>query len=193
DVGANIGFLTLQFANRCKKGIVYAFEPDSETFYKLTQNVNLNKFGNIQLFHTAIGSKSGTGELYRMYESNPGANRILSQKPAVSVRSETVRITTLDEYDSKGCFKTVDLIKIDVEGFELFVLEGARNLILQRRPILFIELVDQNLKLQSCSGQSVIDYLAELNYLIFDAKTMKPLEESDNYYTDILCYPSKSS
>jgi hypothetical protein len=99
----------------------------------------------------------------------------------------------LDEYDSKGCFKTVDLIKIDVEGFELFVLEGARNLILQRRPILFIELVDQNLKLQSCSGQSVIDYLAELNYLIFDAKTMKPLEESDNYYTDILCYPSKSS
>lgn len=193
DVGANIGYLTLQFATRCKKGAVYAFEPDSETFYKLTQNVNLNKFGNIQLFHTALGSATGTGELYRIYESNPGANRILSQKPAASVPSETVPIATLDEYDSKGSFKAVDLIKIDVEGFELFVLEGARNLILKRKPILFIELVDQNLKLQGCSGHSVIDYLVKLDYVIFDAKTMKPLEESDNYYTDILCYPEKTN
>lgn len=193
DVGANIGFLTLNFATRCPEGKTYSFEPDSETFSKLKMNVALNRLNNVRLFHTAIGSKAGTGQLYKLYQSNPGANRILPHEHGPAVPSERVEISSLDDLDSEGCFGSVDLIKIDVEGFELFVLEGAHKLISRCKPVLFIELVDQNLKLQGCSSTSVLDYITRLDYLILDAKTMRPLGRSEDYYTDILCFPHSNS
>lgn len=189
DVGANIGFLTLNFATRCREGKTYSFEPDSETFLKLKVNVTLNQLKNVRLFRTAIGSRAGEGQLYKLYQSNPGANRILTHGPEVAVPSETVEISSLDDLDSQGCFGSVEFIKIDVEGFELFVLEGARKLISRCKPVLFIELVDQNLKLQGCSSTSLLGYIMRLGYLILDARTMKPLEKSEEYYTDILCFP----
>ena len=192
DVGANIGLLSLTFASRCPQGIIYSFEPDSETFQKLYQNVNLNSFNNIKLFRQAIGARKTTGKLYKLYASNPGANRILQDKPAVSVPSELVEIDTLDQYDQLGYFSGVDLIKIDVEGFELFVLEGARDLINRWTPILFVELVEQNLKQQGCSANSLLQYVRQLGYVILDAKTMHPLKSSDHYYTDIICFPQST-
>ena len=192
DAGANIGYLTLQFARRCGEGIVYAFEPDSETYAKISKNVLLNGFANIELFHTALGARDGSGQLYRLYENNPGANRILPGKQSNFVSSETVKITTLDEYYDRGTFQRADLIKIDVEGFELFVLQGARKLISHWKPLLFIELVDQNLETHGCYAQAVIGYLADMGYTILDARNMRPLEPSDRYYTDIFCVPKSS-
>ena len=124
-----------------------------------------------------------------MYESNPGANRILPAKPSMCVPSEIVEVASLDDFDSRGCFAKIDLIKIDVEGYELFALEGGRNLIARCQPILFVELVDQNLRLQGCTSASVIELLVQMNYLTVDAKTMKPLLPSREYYTDVLCFP----
>jgi FkbM family methyltransferase len=193
DVGANIGFLTLNFARLASKGMVYSFEPDSETFSKLRKNVSLNDFRNVRLSRIALGSRAGTGELYKMYESNPGANRILSAKPVSPVRSELVEITTLDHLDSRESFREIDLIKVDVEGYELFVLQGGYRLIKRCKPILFVELVDQNLKVHRCSSASVLQYLAQFDYLILDARTMKPLADSDAYYTDIFCFPGGKS
>ena len=193
DAGANIGYLTLNLARLSPKGVVYSFEPDSETFSKLAKNVSLNDFKNIRLFRTALGTRAGKGDLYRMYESNPGANRILPVKPRLAVRSETVEITSLDNLDSRECFREIDLIKVDVEGYELFVLEGTCNLIRRYKPILFVELVDQNLKVQGCSSASVLQYLGQFDYLILDARTMKPLTDSDSYYTDIICFPGGKS
>lgn len=189
DVGANIGYLSLNFAMRCPQGIVYAFEPDSETFRKLSENVQLNSFNNIHVFKTAVGAHTGTGELYKIYESNPGANRILHDRPPGHALSETVSIATLDDYDTQERFGDVSLIKIDVEGFELFVLQGARNLIKRCKPILFVELVDQNLLLQGCSGDAILKYVEELGYRVLDGKTMGPLARTGNYYTDIVCFP----
>ena len=189
DAGANIGFLTLQFAKRCPQGTVYSLEPDSETFSRLTRNVNANGFKNIKLFRTAVGLRAGTAELFKMYESNPGANRILPAKPAIAVPSEIIEVVSLDELDSRGSFTKVDLIKIDVEGYEMFVLEGARNLIARCQPILFVELVDQNLRLQGCTSASVIEFFRQMNYLTLDARTMKTLMPSREHYTDVICFP----
>jgi hypothetical protein len=53
--------------------------------------------------------------------------------------------------------------------------------------------VDQNLKVHRCSSASVLQYLAQFDYLILDARTMKPLADSDAYYTDIFCFPGGKS
>lgn len=191
DVGANIGYLTLQFAARCRSGRVYAFEPDSDTFSKLKQNVGLNEFNNIELFHTALGAFHSKAQLFKLYESNPGANRILSHNPDRSVGSETVEIQALDSFESR--LEIVHLIKIDVEGFELFVLQGAARIINRFRPILFVELIDINLEQQGCRGRQVIDWLKAIDYIILDGRTMKPLETSEQYYTDIICFPDSTT
>jgi FkbM family methyltransferase len=189
DVGANIGFLSLNFAVRCPDGMIHSFEPDSDTFYKLRENVRLNGFQNVSVYKKALGSVRATGELYKIYANNPGANRILSAKPPAVIPSEKVEISTLDETDQELGFVRLDLLKIDVEGFELFVIKGGRNLILKRRPILFVELIDQNLAQQGCTAQSMIDYIQQLGYSIVDAQSMSPLTPSENYYTDIICFP----
>jgi FkbM family methyltransferase len=189
DVGANIGFLSLNFAVRCPAGMIYAFEPDSDTFQKLGENVRLNNIDNIRVYKKALGSEPGTGELYKMYRSNPGANRILSGKPPAVIPSEKVEISTLDEMDRERPFAGVRLLKIDVEGFELFVIRGGRNLILKWKPILFVKLVDQNLAQQGCSAQALISYILQMGYSIVDAQSMAALIPSDNYYTDIICFP----
>jgi len=189
DAGANIGFLSLYFAKECINGFVYSFEPDSDSFDSLQKSVNRNEFKNIKLFKTALGAEAGTAELFKVYVNNPGANRILSQKPDKETKSEIVEIATLDSFYQKEIFKKIDLIKIDVEGFELFVLRGARQLIDKWKPILFIELADVNLKQQNCSAVEVIEFVEGLGYHVLDAQTMLPIErKTTEYYTDIVCF-----
>ena len=189
DAGANIGFLSLYFAKECTNGFVYSFEPDSESFDFLQKSVNQNGFKNIKLFKTALGAEASTAELFKVYANNPGANRILAQKPDKETKSEIVEVATLDSFYQKQIFKKIDLIKIDVEGFELFVLRGAKQLVDKWKPILFIELADINLKQQNCTAVEVIDLVEELGYNILDAKTMLPIERKVmEYYTDIICF-----
>ncbi|HEY8937846.1 MAG TPA: FkbM family methyltransferase, partial [Cyclobacteriaceae bacterium] len=165
------------------------FEPDSDSFDSLQKSVNRNEFKNIKLFKTALGAEAGTAELFKVYVNNPGANRILSQKPDKETKSEIVEIATLDSFYQKEIFKKIDLIKIDVEGFELFVLRGARQLIDKWKPILFIELADVNLKQQNCSAVEVIEFVEGLGYHVLDAQTMLPIErKTTEYYTDIVCF-----
>jgi len=194
DAGANIGYLTLQFAIRGRARWVHAFEPDSETFHKLARNVALNRPCPVSLHRVALGSREGEAELYRLYRHNPGTNRILTRKPESSLSSETVPVITLDSLDEKGLFEEgIDLIKIDVEGFERFVLEGAEQVIRKYRPVLFVELVDDNLIMQGVSGQSVVDLIRNFGYDVLDAKTMKPLVDADRYATDVYCLPDRHS
>jgi FkbM family methyltransferase len=190
EAGANIGYLSLNFAKRCPDGNVFCFEPDSENFRNLEENVRLNKFNNVTLFKNALGHSSYEAEIFRLYESNPGANRILSKGQIQNVESEMVMVRSLDEIDSHDPFPKIDLIKIDVEGFELFVLQGASSLISKWRPILFVELAEENLKLQGVTSLNLLEYLERLDYKIVDASTMKePDRGIENHHTDIFCFP----
>ncbi len=191
DIGANIGYQSLMFAKLCPDGKVYSFEPDSQNFEVLKKNILLNSFKNIVIFKKALGAKNGTVTLYKYAFWNPGMNRILTEKPSVEHKSEPLTIVTLDEIIDNEQIEKVDLIKIDVEGFEKFVLEGAQNTIKKWSPILFIELVESNLKQQGLSCESLIEYIKNMGYLIFDAQTMLPIEAlKEKYNTDMLCFKS---
>jgi FkbM family methyltransferase len=188
DGGANIGFLSLNFAQTCFKGFVYSFEPDSENFNALERNVNCNNFKNIRLFKKALGKEPGSAQLYKMYTSNPGANRILPTKPPREIISESIEIITLDGLFTQKIFERVDLLKLDIEGFELFALQGAREIINHWKPLLFIELAEANLRVQNCTAIGLIEYIESLGYHVWDARTMQPIDKSFNdHHTDIIC------
>jgi FkbM family methyltransferase len=188
DAGANMGHLTLKFAKNCPLGQVFSFEPDSDNFTSLCENVNLNHLDNIQLFQTALSDKSGKAQLYKLFPNNPGANRILSNEPDIPTASEMVRVSTIDEFFKQNIFGSIDLIKIDVEGFELFVIKGAAELIKKCKPTLFVELSAINLMQQNCKPSDLIDYIQNLNYHVLNAKDMKAIDKFfDGHQTDIIC------
>ena len=160
DVGANVGTYSL-LATTVEGVTAVAFEPSSVTFRRAVGNVALNGLQDrISVRQEAVGSSCGEVVL----SVGLGAcNKVLGPATGVIEAGETVRIVTLDEVFGAGAPR-VGLVKIDVEGGELDVLEGARDLIERDQPALIIEVNDP---------ERVGAYLREFGYspYVYDVET----------------------
>ncbi len=126
DVGAYLGYWTVGFAKRLgKNGRVFSFEPDPKNFRALTSLVALNNVKRrVTLFNTPLDAK----QCVRYF--NCGNNDLCKIDIFKSVGDINVKTDTLDNIFKK---QYVDIIKIDVEGFEESVLRGGRGLLLDER------------------------------------------------------------
>jgi len=126
DVGANIGQSAEAFRRFFPESTVYCFEPVSATYQILVDNLGGNK--HVKSFHCALGEETRTQTMY--FQEDPQWNSLASSvnKPrAESERGETVQVITLDGFLSDHGINTIDLLKIDTEGYELAVLKGAKR------------------------------------------------------------------
>jgi FkbM family methyltransferase len=130
DVGANIGYYTILLAKNAKT--VMGIEPEEKTFEILTKNCEGLK--NVRLIRAAAGSKDGEAELVRS-EENYGDNRINPSKSPFD-KGDLVQCIRLDNLIKER----VDLMKIDVQGWESEVIEGAKKVIEKYKPTIFFEL-----------------------------------------------------
>jgi FkbM family methyltransferase len=127
DVGANIGFFTLLAAKLVgDKGLVLSFEPEPTAFSLLTQSVERNGFSNVRLFQKCISSVDGQEQLHLSVTRNKGLHSIARDLGGPSLVVESARLDTIASTLGIG---SIDLLKIDVEGAEPEVLEGAVGLI----------------------------------------------------------------
>lgn len=152
DVGANMGALTLPIARM--GAIVYAFEPQRMMFQLLCANMAINSIVNVFAFNEAIGATEGEVfpmELDPTVEQNFGG---LSLDMPSKVRSIAIRQRTIDSLK----LASVKVIKVDVEGMERDVLEGAYETIRSCRPVLYVE----NDRLEK--SQALMEYLSLLGY-----------------------------
>ena len=122
DIGAWWGPWSLYWQTRSEK--IEIFEPNKTILPMLEHN--LSKFDNCTIHRTALGDKKG--KVSMAYDSHSGTNHITSLDGDIT-------LNTLDSYN----FNAVDVIKIDVEGYEIAVLQGAKRTILQQKPMLQIE------------------------------------------------------
>lgn len=127
DVGAHVGFWAKDMADQFDK--VYCFEPSPETFGCLAKN--LANYDNVELSCVAIGDKQDRCIIRRDHDR---ANNSGSEYVTKAIDGP-VRMVSLDKLDIPGC----DFLKIDVEGFELAVLRGAKKLISRFRPVISME------------------------------------------------------
>jgi FkbM family methyltransferase len=140
DVGANIGFESLYFAKKYPANLVYSYEPTSIPFNCLSKSKDLNGLENLKIFKLGVGEKSGmvtihaaTNETYNKGLASIESNFDLDD----TFTKETIDIITLDEHVTENM--PVSLIKIDVQGYEIKVLEGAITLIEKDRPVIIYE------------------------------------------------------
>lgn len=136
DVGANIGPISLALSKICSSGRVYSFEPGDKLFDYLTHNTKSNQISNIEPVQLALTNYEG--EISFSYTEKFGGGSFTSNQ----VREgsvETVECSTLDYFLSANQIERLDLIKIDVEGSELRVLEGSKETIRSLKPDLIVE------------------------------------------------------
>lgn len=126
DVGANIGYFTALAAKVLgPSGKVIAFEPDPYNFSLLTRNVSQNLFSNVLLKNCALGSAAGQSELF-FSDSNFGDHRLCPDGTDAR-QSTTIRVEPLDSA-LDGCgISHIDVLKMDVQGYELEVVRGAKK------------------------------------------------------------------
>lgn len=137
DIGANIGNHTLVMSRHARQ--VLAFEPQPEVFQILSRNIEANGITNVRAHPVGLSDCNDSLVLYTNLEGNSGGSTFNpKRRPGhhLKVRSE-VRIG--DEFLASQGVDRVDLIKIDVEGYELEVLKGLAKTIREHQPIVVIE------------------------------------------------------
>ena len=160
DIGANIGYHSLFFSKHVKNK-VYAFEPHPQVFNVLKNNIKLNNIENINIINKCVGDKVETvfmSKLNFLNESNHGDIHILNNKSDYQIES-----IKLDDYK----FSDIDLIKIDVQGYELMVLNGSIQTILNNKPIIIIEIEQHQLHLTHTKSQEIINFFNNNEYEVY--------------------------
>jgi FkbM family methyltransferase len=186
DIGTNNGAVLMQLCQKVNNGFVYGFEPDPTNFVRCQTNVALNDLKNLRVNNIGLGKEAGRLSLVVVDETNMGMNKISSD---FSSADSGVIINTVDNFIAENAITRVDLVKIDTEGFELNVLLGAAELLRNMKPILFIELDDNNLKDQKQSAKQLISYLEGYQYRIERADTgasITSLQDFTNCHFDII-------
>ena len=181
DVGAYIGDTIEQFKSSFPESYIHAFEPFDESF-----SVLKNRFQKTdKLFFNNVAVKNHSSLNANMYitqnkgsssllEPTKDANEFWEGNPLSTQKEVKVETTTIDNYCQKHNIETIDILKIDVQGSELKVLQGA-SLMLQKRRVklIFTEIsIAPNYKGQSEIDQ-VIKFLRENKYKIFNFFKMK--------------------
>lgn len=182
DVGANIGYVTLLLSRMVgEEGAVYSIEPVPETFDLLSRNVSKLNLTNVRLVNSAVSSHAGKAVMTIPRYASGGENfyesHLTDTHKQDDERTVEVSLVTLDEVLA-DVIDRIAFVKIDVEGHELSVLQGARRLVEASRPAFVIEIAD-NPNTPGARTQQVFAWMKNLGYqpFIYREGKLLPWEE----------------
>jgi FkbM family methyltransferase len=164
DIGANVGYFTLVAATALNhRGRIIAFEPGQNAYARLSENLALNPYRNIQTFPVAVTDREGEAVLHLAGDiADSSAN--LYQAAQAQAGQEVCRTVGLDHFLREENLPTPDLIKLDAEGAELAVLQGARGLLADSPPLWLMEMEEKNLVAAGASKAAVAHFLTGYGY-----------------------------
>jgi FkbM family methyltransferase len=180
DVGANIGAHTLHLANLVgPKGRVLAFEPTDFAFRKLRRNIDLNLSltSRVDAFRYFLTANDGAGVPKAIYSSWPLAVEagLHAKHLGREMQTESAQARSLDSVLSESADRKVQLVKLDVDGFECEVLRGATSILRDARPIFVLELAPYVLEERGASLDQLLSYFIPNGYHFYDERTQRRL------------------
>jgi FkbM family methyltransferase len=166
DVGANLGFVSLHAARRVgPEGRVIAFEPQSACCARIARNIDLNHIKHIEVHNIGLSDRTGVLTLklpagvsalatFAWDEAVDGTKASEMTEVPISVGDDAVREQIIGNL----------MIKVDVEGYELFVLRGFDETIRRYRPPMFIEMQPLTLRRAGVSTSDIFEFFHKRNY-----------------------------
>lgn len=168
DVGAQIGYLTLMSKLARKEVTVWSFEPEKVNALKLRENLSINNFDMTHVVEKAVSNVSGSIRLYLSKDHNAGTHSTIPNASTIDVtRFVDLPAIRLDDFAKEQGISKLALIKIDVEGGELEVIEGAREVLRTLQPVVIAELSDAIQESRGSTTQEFKRILLDLGYLPF--------------------------
>ncbi|MBI1884963.1 MAG: FkbM family methyltransferase [Chloroflexi bacterium] len=193
DAGAHVGYFTLLAASLVgRAGRVFAFEPEPGNFALLARNVEANGYRNVVCCQQALSDRPGRGELFLGRYSI--THSLAGHSAGDGGRSVPVETTTLDDFLSRRGWPSVEVVKMDVEGWEPFALAGATRL-LERCPglKLVVEFTPSLILKAGVDPAAFLQGLRDLGFeirAIDDERGLMPLEMSPpqrRHGSNLLC------
>jgi FkbM family methyltransferase len=177
DIGANIGYYSLLAARRVgQAGKVYAFEPAPENYAMLVKNMEFNRYRNIIAVQKAVSNRNGVARFFIDAEY-PMQHRFQNSKD----EEDTIEVSviTLDNFFKDKGYK-VDLIKMDIEGAEMFVLEGMQKVLNENKNlVIFSEFNPRLLKKLGVHPEDFLHKLAENGFRMYE------IDEQNRVISDV--------
>jgi FkbM family methyltransferase len=160
DCGANFGYNSVIMGKQIgDTGKLFAFEPQRIINQQLNGNLILNNIYNASVIHAALGNKEGLTTMSPVHYDRDWVN---IGDTSVGEGGDEVQIITLDMIDSQPNF-----IKMDVQGYELFALQGAENTLKQSLPDIFIEIEEHQLAKFNVTKEQLLNYIKSFGYRMF--------------------------
>ncbi len=178
DVGANIGyfsFLTKQLSPQCQ---VYSFEPLPQNIEAYKKNSALNSFQNMTLNEMCVADREGETEFLIPPPEESGWGR-MAHRDLFSGQKIKRSVITLDHFCQEKKIERLDFMKIDVEGYEHKVLQGAVNILHTLKPNICIELNEPCLLDTGTSGVEIFRMLKDYGYQMHAIDRSKGLVKVD--------------
>src|SRR5688500_10980531 len=183
DVGANVGHISLLLADCVGPANVLAFEPSPTAFGRLVENWRRNGWGTDNLVQAAIGDRTGWAFVDDTAQPTT-TNRVHAIAPLE--RSVKVPLLRLDDVRERLQGRRVGLLKIDVEGFEPAVFDGARQFLREDRPrvVMFESLAGE-------PSPEIARVLQEAGYVMFQLNRAGRPDLSDLSNQNLFAVPSE--
>ncbi len=179
DAGSFVGDQTIAYANKVGvNGKVLAFEPFPEAFQCL--EYNMKELPHVVCENKALGNKNGFVTAKALSENFGMA--------IVEESSEGIHIVTLDSYLESFPyeFTQLDFLKIDIEGEEIHMLQGAKQTIGKFKPVMFIEVNKSTLKAKGYTKNDLLQTIHDLGYTYRNVYEEQGLDDEQ---FDVLCFP----
>ncbi len=196
DAAASDGRYTLFLARRVgETGRVLAFEPRQREFSRLRSNVELNRLQNVQLFSAALSNQDGEAQLRIAGYEHQGQNTLagFAYEGVGSHQTERVQTLRLDSAVAEAGLARLDFLKIDVEGGETRLLEGAQTVLRDLRPVILFEVLDSALRQLKSSREELAHLLREAGYVLyaFDPAGLPVMAGEGGFTGDMLAAPAE--
>jgi FkbM family methyltransferase len=163
DVGANLGIVSFILAKRFPQRTIHAFEPVPSTFHALTTNIEINACPNIRALQCAVADQDGQV----IFNADPVGRAINSIAVSKGDFAIKVRCATLDTYAEENSIDQIAFLKVDVEGFEAAVFQGARRTLLKKgAALIYYEVCPVNSKNSGIDPELPTRLLIESGYKI---------------------------
>jgi FkbM family methyltransferase len=197
DIGAHHGLYTL-LAAKCvgRKGRVIAFEPSPRECRRLERHIRVNRLKNVRLEACAAADRSDKADLYQVDGFRDWGNCLRPPDVPEPTRKLRVPVCRLDDLLAKHGILNADFIKLDVEGAELAVLEGAKKLLhTEPRPAILAEVQDVRTRPWGYRAGEIVQLLAQWNYRWFaltESSGLQPASlDEETYDANLVALPAE--